>query len=373
LELNGRKLALRNRGPNYFEVVIGNHTTGHFVIKGRHGRRTDSGAPFVVIRPPVIRRFSPAFGPPGTRITIEGANFMPGDRAFLGPGTLTVRRITPQRIVAELPAGIPTGRLGVQRGEQRVFARGNFRVIMAPTIAEFTPKQAPPGSTVVIRGEHFLPDSSVLLAGTRLRIVRRRLPTEVEVLIPPRARTGEFVLVTRGGSARSPRPFVVSRYAELSSFFPVHGLPGTQVVLRGKFFHPGVKVFLAGMELPVLKVRPEEVRVEIPKGARTGRFHAMSHGRKTTTRMVFTVDRPKPALEFTFAPKRIRRGSEVTLFLTPPRQGVMVYYNGRPLPKKVLAGGARIVVTIPSDARSGHFELEFKGRRYRAAQTLRVR
>jgi hypothetical protein len=298
---------------------------------------------------------------------------MPGDRVFLGPGTLTVRRITPERILAELPAGIPSGRLGVQRGEHRIFARGNFRVILAPVLTEFTPKQAPPGSTVVIRGEHFLPATSVLLAGTKLRIVRRRLPNEVEVRIPPRARTGEFVVVTRGGSARSRGAFIVSRFAALSSFFPVHGLPGTQVVLRGEFFHPGVKVFLAGMELPVLKIRPQEVRVEIPEGARTGRFHAMSHGRKTTSRMVFRVDRPKPALEFTFEPKRIRRGSEVTLFLTPPRQGVRVYFNGRPLPKKVLAGGSRIVVTVPSDARNGHFELELKGRRYRAAQMLRVR
>ncbi|MBW2735665.1 MAG: hypothetical protein JRH20_25045, partial [Deltaproteobacteria bacterium] len=44
----------------------------------------------------------------------------------------------------------------------------------------------------------------------------------------------------------------------------------------------------------------------------------------------------------------------------------------RPLPKRSFNRGRRIVVTIPADARSGFFEVEFKGRRYRGSRRFRV-
>jgi len=50
-----------------------------------------------------------------------------------------------------------------------------------------------------------------------------------------------------------------------------------------------------------------------------------------------------------------------------------VFFDGRPLPKKVMQGGRQLVVTIPGDARSGYFELEHRGERYRAKQIFRVR
>jgi hypothetical protein len=84
------------------------------------------------------------------------------------------------------------------------------------------------------------------------------------------------------------------------------------------------------------------------------------------------VDEPKPEIEFTFTPMSGKRGSEVTLIVTPPRQ-VMVLYDGRPLPKKVFQGGRRLVVTVPGDARTGFFELELEGKRYRAKRPFRVR
>lgn len=372
VELEGRRLRIRNRGATFFEVMIGRNATGRFMVRGRRGRQALSSGTFIVIRPPRITGFAPAFGPPGTRITVEGEGFLDGDEVYVGGGMLTMRRVTDRRIVAEIPAGVASGPVFVQRGGRKFMARGRFEVILPPAITDISPRSAPPGATIQIKGRNFTPDISVLLAGRKLRIVGRRLPDEVAVQIPPHARTGEIMVVTRAGSARSPVPFTISPYAELGSVFPLHGLPGTRVTLRGQHFHPGLKVWLGDLQLPVTRLTGTVVEVSIPKGARSGRFAIESHGRRFPSRLAFAVDQPRPELEFTFAPTAGRRGSEVTLFLSPPTQVVMVYFDGRPLPKKVLEAGRRLVITVPSDARSGYFEIEHRGQRYRAKQIFRV-
>jgi hypothetical protein len=115
--------------------------------------------------------------------------------------------------------------------------------------------------------------------------------------------------------------------------------------------------------------------VVIPSGVPSGRFTIESHGTRTVSRLPFTVLQPAPALSFTFTPTSVARGQEVTLNVTPPREtGITVFLNGRPLPKRVLAGGRKLVVTIPGDMRgTGRFEIQYRGRRYPANQVLRIR
>jgi hypothetical protein len=134
-----------------------------------------------------------------------------------------------------------------------------------------------------------------------------------------------------------------------------------------------MEVFLGSKKLNIVSLSPTRTKVSIPKGANSGRFKLVTYSRQVVSRLPFKVDEPRPALTFRFAPTVARRGSEVTLFLDPPRQGVSVFYNGRPMPKRVFEGGKRIVVTVPADARSGYFELEYDSERFRAKKRLRVR
>ena len=162
--------------------------------------------------------------------------------------------------------------------------------------------------------------------------------------------------------------------AVLESFFPLRGVPGTSVTLKGQHFHQGMQLRLAGKPLTIDQLRPGTVVVTIPEGATSGRFSIETHGRQLTSRLPFAVDQPKPELSFTFAPPVARRGTDVTLTLDPPRQGVTVYLDDRPLPKRVLENGRRLVVTVPGDARSrGDLEVEYRGRKYRADRPLRIR
>jgi hypothetical protein len=345
------------------------------VLVGRGGRRAVAPSDFVVVRPPRVRGFSPTFGPAGTQIVVRGEGFAAGDRVLLGAAQLTVRTISHHRIVTELPAGVGSGRIVVQRGTNSYPARGIFRVIQSPTVTQVLPESGPVGTMITIRGSAFLPGVSVLLAGRRLPIVRRRLPAELVVRIPHGARTGQLVVVTQGGSSRWAKTFVVNRYAMLASFFPLKGTPGTRVTLRGRDFHSDMRLFLGSTPLKLGRITSTQAWVMIPPGVPSGRFAIESHGRRTVSRLPFTVLQPAPELSFTFTPTSVTRGSEVTLHLTPPREsGLTVFLNGRPLPKRVLGRGRSLVVTIPGDMRgTGRFEIEYKGRRYTTAQVLRIR
>jgi|GEM_PF-2638101 large repetitive protein len=369
----GRKpLAIRKRGPNFFEVLVGKQRSGPFIVRGPGGRFNQSRGAFIVLRAPIVKRVKPSSGSPGTRITIRGFGFASGDAVTLGQSMLTIRQVTPKRILAELPAGVDSGQLFIRRGQKNYPARAYFTVIHPPEITTILPSAAPPGSTITINGAHFAPGSIPMLAGKKLRKIRQ---TAIQIVakLPANARSGRIVVISRGGSATFSKIFSIMPYASLRTFFPLSGLPGTQLTVTGANFHPSMAVFLGKLRLRITRRTPNTLQVVIPPGATSGRITIDSHGQRITSRLAFSVLKPQPELSFTVAPTAARRGSEVTLNLTPARLGTAVYYNGRLLPKKVLNNGRTMIVTIPGDARSGYFEVEYKGRRYRSPGRFIVR
>lgn len=62
---------------------------------------------------PLVGRVEPSSGPPGTRVTIHGQNFLPGSTVMFGGVDAVVEEITPMRIVAVVPPHKP-GRVSVQ-------------------------------------------------------------------------------------------------------------------------------------------------------------------------------------------------------------------------------------------------------------------
>ena len=365
-------VAIRKRGPQFFEIVIGNQTSGPFTIKGTGGRFTRTPGAFIVLRAPVVKRITPTSGSPGTRITLLGFGFAAGDSVYLGKGMLTIRQVTPNRILAELPPGVDSGPLFIQRGARSYPLRGHFTVIHPPEITTILPSQAPPGTIITINGTHFGPGSIPMLAGKKLRKIRQT-PIQIIAQLPPDARSGRIVIISPGGSATSGNIFQITQYATLQSFFPLSGLPGSQLTVTGANFHPSMAVYLGKQRLRVTRQTPNTLQVVVPPAATSGQIALESYGQRITSRLAFSVLKPQPELSFTVAPMTARRGSEVTLTLTPARLGTAVYYNGRLLPKKVLNNGQTMIVTIPGDARSGFFEVEYQGRRYRSPGRINVR
>ncbi|MCB9556110.1 MAG: IPT/TIG domain-containing protein [Deltaproteobacteria bacterium] len=370
--LAGTRLPVRRITTDTIEVVINRPLSGQFVLQGAGGRRAIAPGIFAIVTPPRVERFAPHHGPPGTQIIIFGSGFIHGDQPYLGSSLLTVRTVTDNQIVAELPAGVSDGQISVKRGMRAYVARGFFRVHLAPTIESISPTAGPPGTLVTISGQHFGRRASVLMSGRKLPI-RRRQPGMIQVEVLPGVPSGQMVVLTQRGTAQSTDTFHVQRYPALLSFFPLRGLAGTSVTLRGRHFHPAMRVIWSGRVLAPTSVTSDSAVVKIPDDASgSSRFTVTAFGRQQHSRLPFVVDQPAPELSFTIAPHRVQRGQEVTLFLTPARQFTRVYFNGRLLPKKSLEAGRRLVVTVPSDARSGYFEVEYRGRVYKANQRLHV-
>lgn len=59
-----------------------------------------------------------------------------------------------------------------------------------------------------------------------------------------------------------------------------------------------------------------------------------------------------------------RRGESIEVHVAPWHPEVMVFFNGRPLPKRTRGG--HFEITIPANAQSGCVEIEWEGRRYRS-------
>jgi hypothetical protein len=86
----------------------------------------------------------------------------------------------------------------------------------------------------------------------------------------------------------------------------------------------------------------------------------------TRVRAPDTPDVPAAAMTVTLSAGSAARGSEINIYVNPARAPLIVYFNGRILPKKTDASGTVLTVTVPGDAHSGHFEVEWGGQRFRS-------
>ncbi len=115
---------------------------------------------------------SPARGPSGTEVIIEGTNFGPSAEAAggsidFGEEPAAVLQWTDSSITAVVPAGLPAGAVDVVvHTDAGPTMPLGFTFVPAPVIDELIPQSALPGETVMVKGSGFSWDTaSVLLTG----------------------------------------------------------------------------------------------------------------------------------------------------------------------------------------------------------------
>src|SRR5439155_6587961 len=122
---------------------------------------------FTVIPPPTMTSFSPASGPVGANVTINGTNCT-GVTAvrFNGTSATTFTVTSPAVIHATVPAGATTGPLSVTTSAGTGTSSTSFTVIPPPTITTFSPTSGPVGANVTINGTNFTGVTAVRFNGT---------------------------------------------------------------------------------------------------------------------------------------------------------------------------------------------------------------
>jgi hypothetical protein len=239
-----------------------------------------------------------------------------------------------------------------------------------PVVIRFTPSGGPPGTHVVLSGEHFAPDLHVSYGGRPLALLGHPAADSVELAIPTdAAASAPFVVVTRAGSTQSGGWFRLELPATVESMTPTSGPPGTRVSLRGSGFH-GDERWLAGTtELQVVERQRLGVVLEAP--ARPGGPLKMISAGKTVA-LPFRFDVTAGLAITSFSPSAGPPGTRVTLRGPALGTADLVRYGGLPCPTRQ-RGDDLLVVEVPASATGeDRFSVEAAGQHADASDPYRV-
>lgn len=252
------------------------------------------------ITPIVCAEIQPSEGPPGTTVTIEGAEFgkFQGTHVnrveFNGVPAL-IQLWERDLILAKVPRHAQDGLVQVFVNSKELLPMGTF-LVTQPKITRVNPFQAEPGGLLIIEGEQFgntagSQDPNAMFGANHVLIndlraaVRTWQPNKIEVTIPANATSGpvEVRLASMDplpdGSCCAPATYTVSNTMPFTIIPPIavqptEGPVGSKVVLSGQDFgntkSHGDAIFFNGHLATIAGWSPRTIVVHVPLNATSG-------------------------------------------------------------------------------------------------------
>ncbi|WLG47334.1 Ig-like domain-containing protein [Pseudomonas sp. FP1740] len=162
---------------------------------------------------PSILAFSPAQGPAGTTVTIDGNNFSSTANQntvqFNGvtASSVTIDPSYPNRLTALVPSAATTGPISVTTPAGSATSTTNFTIAanQAPTITSFTPTIGTAGTAVTISGSNFQTDKTKekIVLSLRSPIVTSTTTSSIATSVPANTMGGKVSVTTPYGTAIS--------------------------------------------------------------------------------------------------------------------------------------------------------------------------
>lgn len=372
VEIGGRRIPVVNRkGSRMVTVQLPSKVKSGNIRVTCFKWSVDSPSAFK-LEPPGSSIFSvrPLKGPPGTRIVVRGKRLTEKDGFYLGDARLDMEFKGPSEVELEVPRGAESGPIIHKSFGRSTRTKFVFNVIMPrPIVASFTPRHAWFGDTVSLRGRNICPNPEVFLQKEKLKILEAD-DTEVKVRIPRGARTGNFVVVCPNHKIMV-RPALALKppFGRIVSINPTSGPWGTWVTVDGESFSKDDVFFLGRQRLQSKFISSNEVSVQIPEKAESGRMEILSAGRRRVSDQEFEVVFLTPVVK-KFAPRSGWYGDTVTLhgrhFCMNPR----VVFTGGNVTAEVerRIGDNTLEVTVPEGAQTGALAVECHGRMSRSSR-----
>jgi hypothetical protein len=265
-------------------------STGPITVSNLSGTGASS-VPFVVTAAPVITDFSPASGPPGTTVVIEGANFLGATGVkFNGVTSLSFSAPSATQISAVVPLGAATGPISVVTPKGAGASPKPFVVTTSPVVTEFTPTNGPPGTVVTIDGVNFSGLLTVKFGGVAASVSALVSPTQIRSTVPAVAITGSISVTTSQGTGASTNQFVVvAEKPFVTGFTPAVGAPGTAVLLHGLNFLGATAVKFNGLNANFAVTAPTQITCTVPPGGTTGPLSVTTAAGSSVSADVFIV------------------------------------------------------------------------------------
>jgi hypothetical protein len=252
----------------------------------------DTELTFQVARP-TLTGFSPASGPPTTKVAIDGSNFSRLTRVFFGGAARVeaapVRVLSPTRIEVAVPDTAPSGALRVENDVQEAISATSFVVTEAPAITSVLPNHAPAGTFVTVEGANFT-GASVRLGTVPVDDLHIASDTRLTFLIPAAATSGPL-RVTSSGATTTASFTVGFPVPTIASFAPQTGHGGQTLTVNGTGFFGSPSVRFGAVPAVVTSVERTRIRVTIPLSVPdSSNITVRTQGGSATSAQVFQTD-----------------------------------------------------------------------------------
>jgi hypothetical protein len=340
-----------------FTVVSNNSITATVPAAAISGRVTvttpagtaSSPADFIVIRAPTISSFTPAAGPIGTSVTVNGTNLgSVTSVSFNDTMASSVTILSATSLRAVVPASATSGKITVVGPAGQVLSAGSFAV--TPSIDGFQPSRGAPGTIVTITGQAFTGATAVRVGAVLAANISVTGSTQITAAVPPTALSGPLSVTTASGTGTSASSFTVVRAPTITSVSPPRGPIGSTVTLTGGHLGTVTAVDFNGTPASGITVlSATSVRVVVPSGGQTGRIHASNEAGPATSPTDFVLT---PQLLST-SPGRGLPDSMVTLTGTSFSAPATVRFGAVVASFIRVDGGTQITTQVPSGALTG--------------------
>lgn len=319
---------------------------------------------FVVSGSAVITSFTPAIGPTGSVVVIEGGDFTSTTAVKFNGINSAFSATAASQIHATVPTTATTGPISITTPNGTVTTTSNFVVSgLAPVVTGFSPFGGKAGDPVVITGINFTTATNVSFNGTNAAFAVTS-DTQISATVPAGATTGPIRVINPGGTNATGSNFIIGPF--ITGFSPVSAQVGSQVVVDGLNFLEVTNVAFTSASggftnaSAVSIVAATQLRATVPVGATNGPLRVISPSGTNVTSSNLTVFVLAPVIN-DFTPTNGLPGSTVTLNGANFLGATNVSFNGITASSFNVTADSQITATVPAAATTGPISVNTPG------------
>ena len=311
-----------------------------------------SGSSFTVVAPPSITNVSPTMGPPGTQVTLTGSSFNGATAVSINNFNLAFAVNSNTQITLTVALGMQSGQFRVVAPGGSTLAATPFQVqsLGPPTITGFTPSSGATNSFTNINGTNFTGTTSVSFNGVPTMNFGVNSDTQLFAYVPNGATSGPISVTNSVSTAMSAGSFTVLPPANITSFSPTSGAPGTPVVIKGSGFTGANQVRFASNVPATFNVDSDtQITATVPVGGATG-FIQVGNAQSSSNFTVLGTVQPTVS---SFTPGMGGPGAQITVTGAGFTGITMVQFNGVTAQGWFVDSDGSLNANVPNGATNG--------------------
>jgi uncharacterized repeat protein (TIGR01451 family) len=305
---------------------------------------------FTISSLPVVTDFSPALGPPGSSVVIDGLNFTGQPTVKFG-STTAASSISGEgtQLTATVPAlAATTYSIEVTTADGSFTTTSNFTITgMAPVIASFAPANGVRGTSVTLNGANFADLTGVQFNGVSASYQAPTSTTELIVTVPADVTSG-VITVGNASGAGSTSPALFYMQPWITSLSSNGAIVNSSFTMTGRNLTGASSLQINGLNYSNFTVSASQIIATIPSNATSGLIEIVTPGGTFITTNTFAI---LPKI-YTFGPNIGPAGNVVTISGTSLFDVTSVQFGGVST-LDFTATTNQVQVVVPANAASG--------------------